>query len=121
MVLPISTCAPDVPAVTVGVLVSLLSEPQAATPSVAAAMAQQARTRAERMSGRYPVDAVDHAQFAAAVPHHRIAALVEDRLVAAVDDDVVDDVVGDHDVGRTLYGYREAAAQCVDSVAGAVD
>ena len=31
MVLPISTCAPDEPAVAVGVLVSLLSEPQPAS------------------------------------------------------------------------------------------
>src|SRR3954454_9892489 len=110
MVLPISTCAPDEPAVAVGVLVSLLSEPQPASPSAMAAVAQPATNDCVRMSGGYPVDPVDHSQFAAAVPHERFAALVEDRLVVAVHDHVVDDVVGDDDVRRALHGHRPAGA-----------
>src|SRR6267142_4995639 len=98
MVLPISTAAPDEPAVAVGLLDSLLSEPQPASPSAQAAIAQPATRECVRISGGYPVDAVRHAQFAAAVPHDRFAVLVEHRLVVAVHDDVVDDVVCDDDV-----------------------
>src|SRR4029077_6595 len=98
MVLPISTCAPDEPAVAVGLLVSLLSEPQPASPRAQAAIAQQAIREGVRISGGYAVDAVRHAQFTAAVPYGRFAVLVEHRLVIAVHDDVVNDVVGDDDV-----------------------
>src|SRR5215475_3410359 len=121
MVLPISTCAPEVPAVAVGELVSLLSEPQPANPSAKTPIAPHAMNELARISGRYPVDAVGHAQFTAAVPHIRFAVLVEDRLVVSVHDDIVDDVVGDDDVRGTLHGHRPAAAQRVDRVAGAVD
>src|ERR1700742_3551112 len=98
MVLPISTAAPDEPAVAVGALVSLLSEPQPASPTAHTATAAQAMAEAIRMSGGYPIDAIGHPQFTTAVPHHRIAALVEHRLVGSVHDDVVDDVVGDDHV-----------------------
>src|SRR5690242_20993999 len=121
MVLPISTCAPDEPAVAVGVLVWLLSEPQPASPSAKAATAPQAMRLRVRISGRYPIDAVGHTQFTAAVPHGRLAVFVEHGLVVSVDENIVDDVVGDHHVRRTLHGDRPAAAQRVNRVAGAVD
>src|SRR3981081_1293376 len=117
MVLPTWTWPRDVPAVGVGVLVFLLWEPQPASPSVAADTATAAmqpislaeytrmipRSSTTRLCG-YPIDAVGHAQFTAAVPHGRFAVLVEDSLVIAVDDDVVDDVVGHHDIRRPLHG-----------------
>src|SRR5258708_27647561 len=68
------------------------------------------------MSGGYPIDAVRHAQFTAAVPHGRVATLVENGLIVAVHDDIVHDVVGDDDVGRTLHGDRPAGTQRVDRV-----
>src|SRR5262245_15389831 len=98
MVLPISTCAPEVPAVAVGELFSLPSEPQPASPNAKIPIAPQAMIELARISGRYPVDAIGHAQFTSAVPHVRFAVLVEHRLVVSVHDDIVNDVVGDDDV-----------------------
>src|SRR5277367_5127027 len=72
-------------------------------------------------SGPHVVDAVDHAEFAAAVPHDRVTILVEDRLVVAVDGDVVHDVVGDDGVTRAHHRHRPTGPQCVDGVPGAVD
>src|SRR5947199_2669116 len=111
MVLPISIAAPDEPAVAVGLFDSLPFEPQPASTSAQAAIAPPAIRDCVRISGSYPVDAVRHAQFAAAVPYIRLAALVEDGLIVAVDDDVVDDVVGDDDIRRALHGDRPAAAE----------
>src|ERR1700687_1417361 len=121
MVLAISTCAPDVPAVAVGALESLLWEPQPASPSAQTAIAAPATKEWVRMSGGYPIDTVRHAQFTAAVPHDRGAALVEDGLIVAVHDDILPDVVGDDDVGRTLHRDRPAGTQRVDRVTRSID
>src|SRR4051812_48633658 len=72
-------------------------------------------------SGGRAVDAVHHAQFAAPVDERRVAVVVDHGLVVAVHGDVVDDVVGDDDVRRTLQCHAPAGALGVDGVAGAGD
>src|ERR1700682_130514 len=139
MVLPTSTLAPDVPAVAVGVLVSLLAEPQPASPTTAAVRTTAptpptslgASTRmvprflVNRSRRRWlcgcPIDSVGHAQFTPAVPHKWLAVVIEHRLVVAIDGDVVDDVVGDHEVRGTLHCHAPARAHRGDVVPGAHD
>src|SRR5947209_10966873 len=101
--------------------------PQPAAPNTATAVsARAAGTRSRELLVRtrltpHMTDAIDHAQFATAVPDERLAVLVEDRLVGAVDGDVVDDVVGNDGVTRAHHGHGPAGSQRVDGVAGAVD
>src|SRR5689334_15138518 len=144
MVLPISTCAPDEPAVAEGEFVSLLFEPhparaRAATPIAAieirdgARMCSLASSSAARPPG-WPasvrrearlrgnaVDAVGHAEFASAVDHGGRTRPVVDGLIEPVNRDVVDDVLGDDHVRRALNRYAPAGSLDGDVVAGAHD
>src|SRR4029079_9413047 len=83
-----------------------------------AATAPPPSTRRRYTLGGYPVDAVCHPEFAAAVPHDGWAVLVEHRLVVAVHRDVVDDVVGHDHVRGALHGDRPAGSERGDLIAG---
>src|SRR6201996_506692 len=63
-------------------------------------------------------DAVGHPELAPAGPDDRVAVLEEHRLVGAIDRDVVNDVVGDHRMARSLHRYRPARPERVDGVPG---
>src|SRR6185312_3825801 len=71
-------------------------------------------------SGAHPLQPVDHAQLAAAVPEDRVATVEEHGLVVAVDGDVVADAVRDHGVGRAHDGHRPAVSLRGDHICRAI-
>src|SRR6202034_536906 len=91
------------------------------TPALPQTVSGQSRCACGCCSRPDVTDAVDHAEFATAIPHERLAAFVEHRLVRAVNGDVVDDVVGDHGVARAHHRHRPPRPERIDGVAGAVD